>query len=206
MIAPPVYPEPSPRTTTFRIHAAIPCGGMNIPLVFVRHPRARRYVIRVRPDGTVRVTMPRWGSRREATIFAEEQQRWIERQRERVAALKDREDRSGSGTHSAAEVEALKARARKELPEALLRLAEIHGLTVARVSVRNQRWRWGSCSPKRHICLNWRLVLMPESVREYVLIHELMHLRRLDHSTTFWKLVAAACPGYEDARKWLRAN
>jgi len=176
---------------------------MNLPLEFVRHPRARRYVIRVRPDGTVRVTMPRWGSKREAEMFARQQQSWIDRQRQRVAA---HELTLQAPAHTEEELRVLKARARKELPDTLLRFAAVHGLTVSRVSVRNQRWRWGSCSPKGHICLNWRLVLMPEAVREYVLIHELMHLRRLDHSKAFWKLVAEACPGYQEARKWLRAN
>ena len=57
-----------------------------------------------------------------------------------------------------------------------------------------------------HICLNWRLVLMPDAVRDYVLIHELMHLRRLDHSRHFWRLVAHACPDYEQSRRWLREN
>ena len=175
---------------------------MNLPLEFVRHPRARRYVIRVRPDGTVRVTIPRWGSKRDGELFARQQQSWIERQRRRVA---EREPRLAPA-HSHKELRALKARARVELPAALLELAAIHGLTVARVSVRNQRWRWGSCSPTGHICLNWRLLLMPDPVREYVLIHELMHLRRLDHSRAFWKLVAAACPGFEESRKWLRTN
>ena len=175
---------------------------MNIPLEFIRHPRARRYVIRVRADGTVRVTLPRWGSQREAQLFAHQQQGWIERQRRRIAERKP----SPLPAHSAEEVAALRVRARKELPEELLRLAAAHGLTVSRVSVRNQRWRWGSCSPTGRICLNWRLLLMPDSVRQYVLIHELMHLRRLDHSRAFWKLVAAACPAFEEARTWLRAN
>ena len=80
------------------------------------------------------------------------------------------------------------------------------GLKVSKVSVRNQRWRWGSCSPNGHICLNWRLVTMPPSVRDYVMIHELMHLRRMDHSKKFWKLVAEACPDYEAARTWLRQH
>jgi predicted metal-dependent hydrolase len=173
---------------------------MNIPLEFVSHPRARHYVIRVRPDGTVRVTVPRWGSKREAEAFAQQQRGWIERQRRRVTEC----EHSAATVYSDEELGALKARAKKELPEALLRLAAVHRLTVSRVSVRNQRWRWGSCSPKGHICLNWRLVLMPESVRDYVLIHELMHLRRLDHSRAFWKLVADACPAHEEARKWLR--
>jgi predicted metal-dependent hydrolase len=176
---------------------------MNVPLEFVRHARARRYVIRVRADGTVRVTMPRWGSKREAEMFARQQHGWIERQRQRVAA---QERTSPAPAYSEEELRALKLRARHELPVALQRLAALHGLTVSRVSVRNQRWRWGSCSPKGHICLNWRLVLMPEPVREYVLIHELMHLRRLDHSKAYWRLVAEACPSYQDARKWLRAN
>ena len=54
------------------------------------------------------------------------------------------------------------------------------------------------------MCLNWRLATMPDHVRDYVIIHELMHLKRLDHSPRFWKLVAAACPEYEAARAWLR--
>ena len=97
-------------------------------------------------------------------------------------------------------------RARHELPSRLTELATRHGLTVARVSIRNQRTRWGSCGHDGHISLNWRLVLMPPDVRDYVLVHELMHLRRLDHSRAYWKLVAAACPGYREARQWLRTN
>jgi predicted metal-dependent hydrolase len=101
---------------------------------------------------------------------------------------------------------ALRARAQRELPPRLLELAALHGLSVSRVSVRNQRTRWGSCGPDRHICLNWRLVLMPPDVRDYVLIHELMHLRRMDHSRAYWRLVAAACPDYPSARDWLRRH
>lgn len=168
---------------------------------FIRHPRARRYVIRVRPDGTVRVTVPRWGSRRHAELFAEQQRPWIERQR--TQAL---ERTAGRETYTPEAVKALRLQAARDLPARLLSLAEHHGLHVSRVSVRNQRSRWGSCSPSGHICLNWRLVLMPEAVREYVLIHELMHLRRLDHSRHFWRLVAHACPNFENARQWLRQN
>jgi len=167
------------------------------PLVFVRHSRARRYVISVREDGTVRVTVPRWGSTREARKFAERQWRWIEKQRARIEPLPPEPD--------AAELRATRERAKRELPARLLELARQHGLNVSRVSIRNQRWRWGSCSRNGHICLNWRLVTMPESVRDYVLIHELMHLKRMDHSPKFWKLVAAACPDFRTARTYLRA-
>jgi predicted metal-dependent hydrolase len=168
--------------------------------VFVRHPRARRYVVRVRTDGTVRVTIPRWGSKREALAFATEQRAWIEKQ---IARL-DAERSQPREQLSDAETRALRQRASRELPARLLALAAKFELRVSRVSVRNQQWRWGSCSPTGHICLNWRLVMMPDWVCDYVLIHELMHLKRLDHSPKFWKLVGAACPRYEEARVWLR--
>lgn len=168
---------------------------------FIRHPRARRYLIRVRPDGSVRVTVPRWGSRRHAELFAEQQRPWIDRQKARAEV-----GRATGVVHTPEAICELRRRAVLELPVQLRLLAERHGLAVSRVSVRNQRSRWGSCSPTGHICLNWRLVLMPDAVRDYVLIHELMHLRRLDHSRQFWRLVAHACPGYESARRWLREN
>jgi predicted metal-dependent hydrolase len=167
----------------------------------VRHPRARRYVVSVRADGIVRVTLPRWGSLREARAFAGEQQGWIEQQRRRLE-----KQRMAAPVVSEALQRESWARARRELPPRLLALAAELGLSVARISVRNQKWRWGSCSRSGHICLNWRLVDMPDWVRDYVMVHELMHLRRMDHSRRFWKLVAAACPDYQRARAWLRAN
>ena len=173
---------------------------MAYQLDLVRHPRARRYVLRVRDDGTVRVSIPRWGSKREAEEFARQQQPWIERQLARVAER----HRQRPPEMSDESLAIVRKRARIELPRELLALAAQHGLTVSKISVRNQRWRWGSCSPSGHICLNWRLVDMPPHVRDYVMIHELMHLRRMDHSPRFWKLVAAACPDFEAARAWLR--
>lgn len=166
---------------------------------FVRHARARRYLLRVGDDGGVRVTLPRWGSKREARDFAERERRWIEQERARVA-----ERPSDEPSEEAART--MRERAERELPARLLELATRFSCTVRRVSVRNQRWRWGSCSSGGHICLNWRLVLLPAWVRDYVLIHELMHLERLDHSPRFWKLVAKACPDYREARAWLRAR
>jgi hypothetical protein len=172
------------------------------PAVFVRHPRARRYVVSVKEDGRVRVTLPRWGSMREARAFAGRLDAWIERQRRRLEEERLRRV-PAPPDHLQPEI---RARAKRELPPRLLELAAELGLVVSQVSVRNQRWRWGSCSPNGHVCLNWRLVNMPPWVRDYVMIHELMHLRRMDHSKKFWKLVAQACPDYEAARRWLRAN
>jgi len=174
-------------------------------LVFTRHPRARRYVLRVGADGVVHVTMPRWGSKREAAAFAERERAWIEKQLRRNADRRTNSEDPRTIEDPSATREA-RDRAKRDLPPRVFELAARYGLTVARVSVRNQRWRWGSCSRAGHICLNWRLVDMPESVRDYVIIHELMHLKRMDHSPRFWKLVEQACPEYQTARRWLRQH
>ena len=171
------------------------------PPLFVRHARARRYVVSVREDGGVRVTLPRWGSMREARAFAGEQQAWIERQRQRFE-----QQRAALPSVPEAVKRELWGRARRELPPRLRELAAQLGLAVSKVSVRNQKWRWGSCSRRGHICLNWRLVDMPDWVRDYVMIHELMHLRQMNHSRKFWKLVAGVCPDYQNARRWLREH
>jgi predicted metal-dependent hydrolase len=97
----------------------------------------------------------------------------------------------------------LRKRAAKELPRELLTLADSHAISVTRISIRNQRSRWGACSARGSITLNWRLILVPAFVREYVMIHELMHRRELNHSKRFWKHVAAACPRHREARTWL---
>jgi predicted metal-dependent hydrolase len=172
------------------------------PMVFVRHPRARRYVVRVRPDGSVRVTIPRWGSKKEAESFAHAQRAWIHKQLARVAV----EQRAMRETLSPRELCDRREQASRELPPRLRELASLHGLNVSGVSIRDQKWRWGSCSRKGRICLNWRLVRMPDWVRDYVMIHELMHLKRMDHSPAFWELVARACPEYDVARRWLRSH
>jgi predicted metal-dependent hydrolase len=175
-------------------------------LVFTRHPRACRYILRVDDDGTVRVTIPRWGSKKEARAFADQQRVWIEKQLRRHAR-KGQEGQEGQetieGRRACEAVE--RSRAKRELPVRLLELATAHGLCVARISVRNQKWRWGSCSRSGHICLNWRLVQLPSDVRDYVLIHELMHLKRMDHSPRFWRLVEQVCPDYRALRRRLRA-
>jgi predicted metal-dependent hydrolase len=100
----------------------------------------------------------------------------------------------------------LRRRAALALPVELQALAATHAVTVARVSIRNQQARWGSCSRRGSITLNWRLVQVPPFVREYVLVHELMHRRELNHSARFWRHVAAACPRYLEARRWLHQD
>jgi predicted metal-dependent hydrolase len=154
----------------------------------------------------LRLTVPRWGSKRGALAFAKQEHAWIEKQRRKIEEGRLRHPTGIAPGRDADDDVESRVRAARDLPVRLRELAAEHGLSVQRISIRNQRWRWGSCSPSGHICLNWRLVRMPDFVRDYVMIHELMHLKRMDHSPRFWKLVAKACPGYEIARRWLRVH
>jgi predicted metal-dependent hydrolase len=96
--------------------------------------------------------------------------------------------------------------ARTELVERARQLAREHQLLVKRVVVRNQKTRWGSCSHNGTISLNWRLIQLPAEVRDYIIVHELMHLRELNHSPRFWSEVAKAFPNYRAAEDWLKEN
>jgi len=231
---PPQQPASAPRSTLGLIADEEP------HVHFVRIRRARRYILRVRPDGTVRVTVPRGGSRAEAERFLDGNALWIERERARLRAISvaphwsagltvllrgervtlqlmelngRRVARYGDRVVSIPSdaidlrpwIEAdLRVLARAELEPRLRELAAAHQLSVAAVSVRNQKSRWGSCSRNGRIALNFRLVQLPPHVSDYVLVHELMHLKQQNHSRCFWRLVELACPDFRAAERWLR--
>ena len=94
--------------------------------------------------------------------------------------------------------------ARIELPPRTWELAAVTGVEVREVSVRDQRTRWGSCSSTGLISLNWRLVQAPVFVGDYIILHELMHVREMNHSERFWTLVEGVCPRWQEAERWLK--
>lgn len=96
--------------------------------------------------------------------------------------------------------------ARSELPVRTRAMAQEHGITIRAVSVRNQASRWGSCSARGVISLNWRLVQVPAWVCDYLIGHELMHRREMNHSIRFWRHVASVCPRWREAEAWLDAH
>lgn len=97
-------------------------------------------------------------------------------------------------------------RGKVELPARTWELSALCGVEIKLVSVRDQRSRWGSCSANGTISLNWRLVQTPDFVRDYIIYHELMHLREMNHSARFWARVEEVCPGWRDAERWLKRN
>jgi predicted metal-dependent hydrolase len=199
-----------------------------------RHRAARRYTLRLADDGRLRLTVPRWASISEGLRFVSRQADWIQRERLRqairqapwrdgtivwyrgervtlsvaprsigVGDAKLIVDAAPADVRAAVEAH-LRAEAVRELPARCRAFAARCGLTIASVVVRNQRSRWGACSARGAITLNWRLIHMPSSVADYIILHELMHLRQPNHSRRFWREVAQVCPWWREAEAWLR--
>lgn len=126
---------------------------------------------------------------------------------ESIASFADQQLTVFPGDNLRIAVEArMRTLATKELISRTWEFARALGLEIASVSVRNQRSRWGSCSVRKRISLNWRLIQTPEFVRDYIIVHELMHLKEMNHSARFWEHVANAFPAYREAEAWLRRN
>ena len=210
-------------------------GDRVFPVDLARHPRARRYVLRITPEGRLRLTVPRGASIAGGLTFAAREHAWIGREWSRLsvrlaewgegtlvwfrgdrvalglgdahATLADQRIRIRDATVVRASVERhLRVLAGRELPRRTEDLAAAHALTIARVTVRDQRSRWGSCSPRGAIALNWRLVQMPPDVSDYVILHELAHRLHPNHSRRFWRQVESLCPAWRAAERWLRQH
>lgn len=100
----------------------------------------------------------------------------------------------------------LRKQAKERLLEQCEYWADQMGVRYRKITVRDQKTRWGSCSSTGSLNFSWRLVMMPEEVFEYIVIHELSHLVHMDHSPAFWRLVEAHCPAFEQHRNWLKIN
>lgn len=100
----------------------------------------------------------------------------------------------------------LEREARRSFPEKTRALSHQTGIGYSRLFIRNQRTRWGSSSGKGNISLNWRAIMLPPAVQDYLIIHELAHQVHLNHSKAFWSVVERHCPDYRTANKWLKDN
>jgi hypothetical protein len=169
-------------------------------LVVVRRSRRRkRWTLSVPWGGPVTISVPQRMSRGEVERVLEEHEAWIARIR---AAQRPR-----LGLHAREVSEADARFAARELVTMVAgEEAEALGVSYAGIAIRGQRTRWGSCSPRGTLSFNWRLALAPFSVLDYVVVHELCHLREPNHSPRFWKLVAERRPNFAADRAWLREH
>jgi predicted metal-dependent hydrolase len=148
------------------------------PILFERSARAKRIIISVKHNG-VRVAIPKRVSLKSALEFVDLKKSWIQKH---LARIKQVENQKQADTPTIIN----KAEAKEKLTGRLYRLAARYGFTYNKVTIRNQRSRWGSCSHKNNISLNVKLVLLPDELIDFVLLHELVHTRIHNHSKRFW--------------------
>jgi len=145
---------------------------------FRENANAKNYIIRLQ-DGKVKVTIPLHGNyTRSKEFLLENKQKLFHKIRMRAARSLPEIDEND-----------LRQKAQSVLPTQLARLAEVHGFNYASVKIRKSRTRWGSCSSKKTINLSFYLLLLPAHLIEYVLLHELCHTVRMNHSPAFWALL-----------------
>jgi predicted metal-dependent hydrolase len=161
-----------------------------------RSERARRWRLELTPRGAL-LTVPRRTSVREVERIVEANLDWVERR------LAERRPVLGLGGVCVTE-RAARALVRRRGGAIAAQEADAIGVSFARLQIRGQRTRWGSCSSAGTISLNWRLALAPPETLDYVVVHEVCHLRQSGHGRRFWALVESRRPGYRDHRDWLR--
>lgn len=166
--------------------------------------------IQVTRQGEVVVRAPRHCPQSFIEGFLKEKQAWIERKQ---WELKQQEaDRvrgeKGNAALTLPDTPAEEAVYRAQASEIFARKAAYYaarmGVTYNRITIRDQKTRWGSCSGKGNLNFNWRLVLAPVPVLDYVVVHELAHRREMNHSSRFWDVVEEIMPDYQIHRRWLR--
>jgi predicted metal-dependent hydrolase len=147
------------------------------------------------------VSVPRRTSFPKALEFVETKKRWIQKHLALIAQNEKRRQESGQALQIID-----RALFGKKLTDRLYQLAETHGFTCSRVTVRQQKTRWGSCSPKNTISLNIKLALLPGELADYVILHELVHTRIHNHSKKFWAELDKYVPNSKAMAKRLRKN
>ena len=163
--------------------------------------RQKTMSLRVAEDGVPVVRAPYRLPLSEADRFVAGHRDWIESQRKRLAAVQAKKR-----TYTSEEEAAGRAAARRIFEEKCRYFAQRMGVTYNRISIREQKTRWGSCSSRGNLNFNWKLALMPEEIQDYLAVHELAHRLEMNHSDRFGLLVENEIPDYKERRRWLRQN
>ena len=168
------------------------------------YSKRKTLAVQIRADGSVVVRAPFRTPRYRIEQFLTERQDWIlqtvEKQKATYAVPKVSEKLSPQ------EREAMIRKAGETLAARTAYFAEQMGVTYGRITIREQKTRWGSCSSKGNLNYNWKLILMPSEVLDYVVVHELAHRKEMNHSARFYAVVAKQMPDFAERQKWLRVH
>ncbi|MBF9035304.1 DUF45 domain-containing protein [Rhodobacterales bacterium HKCCE2091] len=211
-------------------------GDPPIEVALRRSARARRFSLRVsRADGRVSLSLPVWAREAEALAFLREREAWLRAHVDAAPGIRaprvggtvpllgaDRPVLAGPGRSARFEDGAVRvpddaraparikalfvAMARERLAAAVAVHTAALGRGHGRLTIRDTRSRWGSCTTAGDLMFSWRLVMAPPPVLDYVAAHEVAHLAEMNHSPAYWAVCARLCPDYKRQRRWLRDN
>lgn len=157
--------------------------------------------MKVEEDGKIVVRAPHRTPGEMSDRFVESHGEWILKRRQAYG-----EWRKSRPVYTEEEKKRCRERARVVLEEKCRYYSTLLGVDYKRISIREQKTRWGSCSAKGNLNFNWKLILMPEEIQDYLVVHELSHRKEMNHSKAFWSLVEAEIPDYRERRTWLKAH
>lgn len=171
----------------------------------VKYSNRKSFSISISPDEGLVLRVPLRTPDREIQHILLEKQHWIIT---RYLEMQEKEKNRPVSDLTDAQRTALEKRyinaAKEYFPKRVAYFQQFTGGTYNRITIRDQKTRWGSCSARGTLSFNWRLMLAPPAILDYVVVHELCHLTHMDHSPAFWQAVGEVYPDYSTARKWLK--
>ena len=172
--------------------------------VTVIRSNRKTVAIQVNSDRSVTVRAPRSASEKDIEEILKKKKAWISKHIEKIKETKERFEAEPTEKLTREKVIALAEEALKVIPERVEYFAKVIGVTYGKITVRNQKTRWGSSSSEGNLNFNCLLMLAPPEVLDYVVVHELCHRKQMNHSKAFWLEVEKVLPDYKEARKWLK--
>lgn len=172
--------------------------------VTVIRSNRKTVAIQVNSDLSVTVRAPRSVSEKDIEEILKKKEAWISKHIEKIKETKERVEAEPTEKLTREKVIALAEEALKVIPERVEYFAKVIGVTYGKITIRNQKTRWGSCSSKGNLNFNCLLMLAPSEVLDYVVVHELCHRKQMNHSKAFWLEVEKVLPNYKEVRKWLK--
>lgn len=168
----------------------------------IRRNRLSKSVrILVKDDGKVIVTAPRWVTKKIIDRFVNSKDEWIKNS---LRKIKDEKNTTKPGG-SRLEFAKYQKRAKQLAVRKVREINHFYNFAYNRITIRFVSTRWGSCSSKKNLNFNYRLIFLPENLVDYLVAHELCHLQEMNHSAKFWKLVEKSIPDYKERRRQLKA-
>ena len=159
----------------------------------------RSLAVQIKPNGTVTVRANYKTSLKSIDNFLSAKSAWIKKHLDEI------NDKPILPKFTEKEIKGFISSAKTVIPPRIAYFAQIIGVKYGKITIRRARTLWGSCTASGNLNFNCLLVCMPQSVADYIIIHELCHRKQMNHSQRFWATVSAYCPEYKTSKKWLKA-